>query len=312
MASLAAAREARELGFAVAFPRWNLAAIRSKTLMQTEPIASRLKVLRTEDPQSMFQRFNPKEILERLGPPRRLLSSSAKAEKSRGVGVLSRTLYLTSGVFCPRASKACLSVCLGHTSGRMTLLQSANARDRRTALYAVDQEYFMDLLRCDLRQLREDARMEGMTPAVRLNGTSDIPWETLHGDLFVEFEDLEFYDYTKVPSRVRKFLLGRSGLADFPANYHLTFSLSETNEAEAASLLKAGAGVAVVFWPDLPESYCGFPVIDGDRHDARFLDDEPEGYIVGLVAKGIAREDLSGFVVQRTGAPAWLKRGFAA
>ncbi|QDV79196.1 GP88 family protein [Botrimarina mediterranea] len=284
--------------------------------MTRQPTASRLRVLRTGDPQSMFHYHNPKEILERLGPPWRLLSSSAKTEKSRGVGVLSRVLYLTPGVFCPRATEGCLRVCLGHASGRMTMLQSANARDRRTALYAEDQEHFLDLLRCDLRLLREDARREGMTPAVRLNGTSDIPWETLHGELFAEFDDLEFYDYTKVPSRVRQFLLGRRGLSDFPANYHLTFSHSETNAAEARSLLDEGAGVAVVFWPSLPETYGTFPVVDADKHDARFLDDEQVptrgGYIVGLRAKGIAREDLSGFVVQRAGEPVYLKRGAAA
>lgn len=276
--------------------------------MPKEPTASRLRVLRTGDPQSMFQRYNPREVLERLGPPRRLLSSSAKSEKSRGVGVLSRVLYLSPGVFCPLATAGCLSVCLGHCSGRMTMLTSANARDRRTALYAADQEYFLDLLRCDLRQLREDARLEGMTPAVRLNGTSDIPWEELHGELFAEFEDIEFYDYTKVPSRVSRFLEGRRGLAQFPANYHLTFSLSETNEAEARSLLAAGAGVAVVFWPDLPATYWDCPVVNGDKHDARFRDNPSWGYVIGLAAKGIAREDLSGFVVQRTGEPVWLKQ----
>lgn len=197
------------------------------------------------------------------------------------------------------------------------MLTSANARDRRTALYAADQEHFLDLLRCDLRLLREDARREGLTPAVRLNGTSDIRWETLHRDLLAAFEnEIEFYDYTRLPSRVRQFLLGRRGLSDFPFNYHLTFSLSETNAAEARSLLAEGAGVAVVFWPSLPETYWGYPVIDGDKHDARFLDDEEAptrgGYVVGLRAKGIAREDLSGFVVQQAGEPASVKRGVAA
>ncbi|MCA9239582.1 MAG: hypothetical protein KDA37_05260 [Planctomycetales bacterium] len=264
----------------------------------------------------MFQHFTPQEVLARLGPPRRLLSTSAKSEKSRGVGVLSRVLYLTSGVFCPGATAGCLGVCLGHSSGRMTMLQSANARDRRTALYAEDQEYFLDLLRCDLRQLREDARLEGMTPAVRLNGTSDIPWERLHGELFVEFQDLEFYDYTKVAARVRKFILSRHGLADFPPNYHLTFSASEGSEAEARELLAGGAGVAVVFWPHLPENHWGYPVLNGDKHDARFLDSEHvselEGYVVGLAAKGAAHEDRSGFVVKTAGEPAWLKHANAA
>lgn len=284
--------------------------------MQQEATRSRLKVLRTEDPQSAFQHHSPKEVLNQLGPPRRLLRSSAKADKSRGVGVLSRVLYLTSGVFCPGATAGCLGVCLGHTSGRMTMLQSANARDRRTALYAEGQEHFLDLLRCDLRLLREDARLAGMTPAVRLNGTSDIPWEQLHGDLFVEFQDIEFYDYTKLAPRVRAFLRGRRDEGDFPPNYHLTFSLSEKNAGDADALLADGAGVAVVFWPRQPATYPGYPVVNGDKHDARFLDEtcavDSGGYVVGLGAKGIAREDLSGFVVKTAGEPAYLKRANVA
>lgn len=272
-----------------------------------QPRQSPLRILRTGDPQSMFHHFNPNEVLMRLGRPNQLLSRSVKTDKSRRVGVLSRVLYLSPGVFCPRATEGCLSACLGHSSGRMTMLRSANARDRRTALYAADQDHFFDLLRCDLRVLRDDAKTAGLVPAVRLNGTSDIPWERLHRELFEEFHDLEFYDYSKLAPRVRDFLASRNEGGGFPDNYHLTFSLSETNRAEARSLLNAGAGVAVVFWPTLPESFWGRPVIDGDKHDARFLDEtravDSGGYVVGLGAKGIAREDLSGFVVKTTGEP---------
>jgi hypothetical protein len=38
----------------------------------------------------------------------------------------------------------------------------------------------------------------------------------------------------------------------------------------------------------------GTVIVDGDRHDLRFLD--PQGVIVGLKAKGFARVDRSGFV----------------
>jgi len=274
-----------------------------------QPRRSPLRILRTGDPQSMFHHFTPNEVLVRLGRPKQLLSSSAKTDKSRKVSVLSRVLYLSPGVYCPRA-EACLEVCLGHASGLMTMLSSANARDRRTALYAADQEHFFDLLRCDLRRLREDARSAGMTPAARLNGTSDIPFERLHPEVFSEFGDVQFYDYTKLGSRVRACLRRREGTGVFPDNYHLTFSLSETNRAEARSLLEAGAGVAVVFWPTSPETFWGRPTVNGDLHDARFLD--PEGSVIGLSAKGVAREDLSGFVVKTTGEPVKrLHRGAA-
>jgi len=178
----------------------------------------------------------------------------------------------------------------------MTMLQSANARDRRSALYLEDQEHFLHLLRSDLYYLRAEAKAHGMVPAVRLNGTSDIPWERLHGELFAEFSGIEFYDYTKLRPRMGHFLAGRIGKELFPPNYHLTFSLSECNQQDAAAILAAGGNVAVVFWPEVPSQWNGRRVILADRHDARFLDEE--GCIVGLSAKGIARDDLSGFVVR--------------
>jgi len=36
-------------------------------------------------------------------------------------------------------------------------------------------------------------------------------------------------------------------------------------------------------------------VIDGDKDDLRFLD--PKGVVVGLIAKGKAKRDTSGFVI---------------
>ncbi|QEG36205.1 GP88 family protein [Bythopirellula goksoeyrii] len=265
---------------------------------------SLLRVLRTGDPQSFFHHFTAKEILEKLGPPRQLLSTSTKTDKSRKVGVLSKILYLTSGVFCPSATQSCLKVCLGHSSGRMTMLQSANARDRRSALYLEDQEHFMHLLRADLYYLRAEAKALGLVPAVRLNGTSDIPWERLHGELFTEFNDIQFYDYTKLRPRMWHFLRGRLVDQPFPPNYHLTFSLSEKNNSDAEALLEAGGNVAVVFWPVVPDCWNGYHVIPADKHDARFLD--KTGCVVGLSAKGIAREDLSGFVVRTADASARL------
>ncbi|MDC0936425.1 hypothetical protein OAS39_09065 [Pirellulales bacterium] len=255
---------------------------------------SRLRILRTGDKQSRFNHQTPKEILEELGIPRYLLSSSAKAEKSAKVGVLNRVLYLVSGVTCAHASPGCLSTCLGFTSGRMGAPMATAARDRRTALYFEDQGHFLALLRQDLRELQAEAKAKGMVAAARLNGTSDIPFETLHPEIFREFEDTVFFDYTKVANRMYQHLRG-----ELPKNYHLTFSVSERPESRLAAdrVLQAGGNVAAVFWPRVPSTYGPYPVIDGDEHDARFLDPSP--CIVGLSAKGIvAREELTGFVVR--------------
>ena len=54
--------------------------------------------------------------------------------------------------------------------------------------------------------------------------------------------------------------------------------------------------MAVVFRSKvLPTHWQGFPVINGDENDLRFLD--PKGVVVGLTAKGKAKTDTSGFVV---------------
>ena len=260
--------------------------------------SSQLKVLQTADPQSVVGDFSPEDILLLYGRPRYLLSSSSKTKKSESVGVLNRILYLTSGVLCPAATAVCRELCLGHTSGRMTQFQSAKARDRRTALYLHDPSRFLDILFDDLSDMVSDANEYGLTPAVRLNGTSDVPWERLHGEVFREFPEIEFYDYTKIMPRYRQYLDGSYDGKPWPDNYALTFSMGERVASDfAVSLLRDGGNVAVVFFPGLPPMWNGFPVIDGDTHDARFLD-EPST-VIGLVAKGrIAKRDGAGFVVR--------------
>jgi hypothetical protein len=106
------------------------------------------------------------------------------------------------------------------------------------------------------------------------------------------FPAVQFYDYTKVTKRLTRETL--------PANYHLTFSLSENNDAAAGEVLAAGGNVAVVFrTPAIRERYMatgflGHRVIDGDETDLRFMD--PANVVVGLYAKGRAKSDSSGFV----------------
>jgi hypothetical protein len=103
------------------------------------------------------------------------------------------------------------------------------------------------------------------------------------------FPHVQFYDYTKNPSRMKKYLRG-----EMPANYHLTFSRSECNHETCLEILEMGGNVAAVF-EKMPETWCGKEVISGDDHDLRFLD--KTGVVVGLKAKGKAKKDLSGFVV---------------
>ena len=45
---------------------------------------------------------------------------------------------------------------------------------------------------------------------------------------------------------------------------------------------------------NIPESFKGFQVVNGDDTDLRFLD--KRGVVVGLIEKGMAKKDETGFV----------------
>jgi len=147
---------------------------------------------------------------------------------------------------------------------------------------------FLSTLSENIASLIAKSAKSKMRPAVRLNGTSDIAWE--RSGLMDKFPSVPFYDYTKNPLRFAQFLNGK-----LPANYRLTFSRSETNEAQCLEFLARGGNVSVVFRKSLPKTWKGYPVVNGDETDLRFLD--PKGVVVGLVAKGKAKNDVSGFVV---------------
>lgn len=134
----------------------------------------------------------------------------------------------------------------------------------------------------------------GLTPVIRLNGTSDIDWNNEYyggKTIFEIFKQVQFYDYTKRPNIIRK--------SQFIKNYHVSASYSGSNNnysnlIESASR-KYGVNLVVVFSGALPEFYKGLPVVNGDLSDLRFLDDKR--VIVGLKAKGKAKQDKSGFVI---------------
>lgn len=258
---------------------------------QNELKKCNVKLLRTGDPKSRFHHLSARDVLAEVAPPRTLLSTSAKLDKCESVGVLARVLYLTPGAFCPSATEGCLESCLGHTSGRMGFSTHAGVRDARTALFLERPIVFMKRLRAELTLLDAEALQYGLRPAARLNGTSDIFWERFDEDLFSDFPAIQFFDYTKISHRMLNFLDG-----GFPSNYYLTFSADACSKHQASYVISRGGNVAVVFWPYVPKSWWGFPVIDGERHDARFLD--PRKVVVGLKAKGLARVDVHGFTAR--------------
>lgn len=196
---------------------------------------------------------------------------------------------------CPKATAGCKAACL-NTAGRGGMFKPGGtntiqeARKRKTRFFFENRTEFMALLVEDIKRGIKYAEKRGFIPVFRLNGTSDIAWEKIRVGEFRNvmemFPAIQFYDYTKI--------LGRKNL---PFNYQLTFSRAESNEMDSRLAASAGMNVAVVFSAKtLPEVYMGRQVFNGDDSDLRFLD--PKGVIVGLYAKGRAKKDTSGFVVQ--------------
>ena len=252
------------------------------------------------------------------------VDSSPKTVKGVRHGFSTAILYLApwtaSGKsVCPVAALAgCGESCL-NVSGRGAIAPGGavistpagelpdnaiqRARLTRTALYHSSRDEFMAQLVAEVEAFVRRAERLQLTPAIRLNGTSDIAYERRHPvtrngidypSIMAAFPTVQCYDYTK---RAHRFA------HELPPNYHLTLSYSEANPAYAARCIAAherGAALAVVVRDAKrkSEALAGIargPIVDGDAHDLRFLDGA--GTCVALKAKGKAKRDTSGFVV---------------
>lgn len=188
---------------------------------------------------------------------------------------------------CPLATIGCKKSCL-NTSGMGVFSNVQLARIAKTKYFFDNrQAFYTDLIK-EVARAERKAIKEGKQLTMRLNGTSDLQWEVYKMQdgktIFELFPNVTFYDYTKIPNRKSN---------PFP-NYSLTFSAADNNDAHVATALDKGMNIAVVFRRDLPSTWNGRTVIDGDVDDLRFLD--PANVIVGLRAKGKAKYDKTGFV----------------
>jgi len=243
------------------------------------------------------------------------VGTNAKTIKGDGSEYLTAILYMTpykvmvdGKLFnsCSMAAIAsCIDACL-YTAGRGKFSNVQSARQRKAEWFYRDRVGFMDQLFNDITKFEAYCKKRGIQPCVRLNGTTDIRWELIpisnivkgepKKNIFELFPNVQFYDYTKIANRKCK---------DIP-NYHLTWSYSNASADYAKLLDKAleqGMNAAVVFRsnfikvvPKCWHKWQGYPVIDGDQDDLRFLDPKG-GHIVALYAKGAAKKDQSGFVV---------------
>ena len=176
------------------------------------------------------------------------------------------------------------------------MTRTQEARIKKTRSYFEQRDEFMETLYKEIKLFTKRAHKSAMWPCVRLNGTSDIPWERVpvngSPNLMDAFPEVQFYDYTK-----------RCNRRDIPANYHLTFSLAEDNHDRAREAFINGMNVAIVYRHETLPEYDAITidaprvmltVHNGFETDLRFLD--PSGVIVGLCAKGKGRYDTTGFV----------------
>ena len=92
-----------------------------------------------------------------------------------------------------------------------------DARLNRTKLYLNNQGEYFRQLTTEIKAFIKKASKKGLTPLVRLNGTSDIRWENIgfyypekqeldlsrfyYRNIMEIFPDIQFYDYTKLPNR---------------------------------------------------------------------------------------------------------------
>jgi hypothetical protein len=240
-------------------------------------------------------------------------TDSPKAIKAESYGYLNAIHYMApadlSGVnLCPHASAGCKALCLGWTSGQASMVKRLSGRtaqgnsvrqsrlDKARRFMRDRKGYMADIVRSIELEQGKAARL-GKKLCVRLNGSTDIAFEGVaceregkaFRNVFEAFPEVQFVDYTKNPRRFDRAL---------PANYHLTFSRSETNESESVNLLSRGVNVAIVFANSKPDTWQGFKTVDGDKHDLRHLDPRG-GIVISLSPKGRkAKKDQSGFVVR--------------
>ena len=230
----------------------------------------------------------------------KLIASGADAKTVKGNGDKYETaiMYMqpwkSSGItVCANAEIAgCIDGCL-FTAGRGAFSNVQQSRAKKTAWFAADRDGFMAQLVVDVTKFIKYCLKQGVTPVIRLNGTSDIRWERIpigsYDNIFDMFPQVQWYDYTKIANRKTGHI----------KNYHLTFSYSAANPLYAKQVkiaMDKGMNMAVV-WRSvdvIPRMFMGVPVISGDADDLRFLD--PDGVMVSLYAKGRAKKDTSGFV----------------
>jgi hypothetical protein len=225
--------------------------------------------------------------------PDKLISGGKTNAKTIKNDIETLILYLapftqnSKGInLCPKATDGCAAACL-FTAGRGAFPKNIQARMNRTEYYLHDRKGFLAQL---AKEINEVAKLTDKL-AVRLNGTSDVKLVEMLTLAHEILPNVVFYDYTKIERKAgpRKTVQGH--------DYIVAYSFNESPDAipNALQVLNRGGNVAVVFRKELPDTFLGYPVIDGDQSDIMMLYNR--GVILGLKAKGKAKKDTTGFVI---------------
>jgi hypothetical protein len=230
----------------------------------------------------------------------KLLSEGKSNAKTKKNLRPTQILYLSPSVvdgkdMCPFATPNCRAACL-NTAGRGAFSNVQKARLEKTKYYVSNREEFIFQLAIEINKKAEKIGPENQL-AVRLNGTSDQPLVEHLLKKYIIHPNVIFYDYTKNHKKAGYQLLG-VGLHQYVVAYSLHEHNLESFKYMLDNKLCIGAAVFNIK-PGQPmiTEWNGFPVVDGDERDDLMLD-IPMGTILGLRAKGKARQDKSGFVIQ--------------
>ena len=239
------------------------------------------------------------ENLKHYKPVKNLLSKGSTNAKTSKNDIKTFILYLAphnlnyKGItLCKDASDGCIDNCL-YTAGMGIFSNVQLSRINKANYFVSDKKAFLAQLLKEIKREIKKASDKNEKIAFRLNGTSDIDFLYLldkHFDFNVDllaYDKVYFYDYTKSLPRAKRY--------QNYINYTLTFSKSEINQKETNEALNLGINVAAVFSNDLPKTYKGVKVVDGDKTDLEMI--KHKKVILGLKAKGKARKDKSGFVI---------------
>jgi hypothetical protein len=237
---------------------------------------------------------------------RSILSDNTKLRKlPNGQRVINAGVTLApskrSGVVnvCPHATAACILVCVLWFAGRTVTKTVRAAATKRTRLWFYDPSRFYARLNRELLALTKRAARQGVRAFCRLNVASDIDHPN---DIATAHPTVTLYDYTKSVERATAY-----GRGELPANYHVSYSVSERSTfADVRALNALGVNMVVVFdshYFGPLHRYGALPArvifrdrttgeefttdtVDGDIHDLRVPEFDGRGVVVALRAKG--------------------------